>query len=87
MARLLVLMLVASCAPILCTGRVAATFEREQSTGLPIVTVRCDGQTLARRVCYDGGRIHRDAGVAVVLCDGVTLTTVKEPKDATETRR
>lgn len=77
MARVLVVLLaLTACNPIVCQARVQAFVEPD--TRPPVVVARCDGEVLARRVCQDGGRIHREAGTAVILCDGVTLLTVKE---------
>ena len=77
-------LLLTACNPIVCQTRVQAFVE--PGTRPPIVVARCDGTVLARRACQDGGKIHRDPGSAVILCDGVTLLTVKEAPDVPETR-
>jgi hypothetical protein len=78
------LVLLAACNPIVCQSKVSVFVEPD--TRPPVVVARCDGTVLARRACQDGGRIHREPGSAVILCDGVTLLTVKEAGDATQAR-
>lgn len=78
------MLLLAACNPIVCQSKVRVFVEPD--TRPPVVVARCDADVLARRVCQDGGRIHREPGQAVILCDGVTLLTVTEAPDATETR-
>jgi len=76
MARILVALLaLTACNPIVCQARVSVHVEPD--TRPPVVVARCDGVELARRVCQDGGRQHRDGNIVTFLCDGVTMTTVK----------
>lgn len=72
----------ACCAPV-CNIPATAFAERDQATGLPIVTVKCGTLLIARAVCRDGGGKRRTEKGWAILCDGEVIANVNLPKDVT----
>ena len=70
------------CAPV-CNMPATAFAERDQATGLPIVTVKCGSLLIARAVCRDGGGKRRTDKGWAILCDGEVIANVNLPKDVT----
>ena len=70
------------CAPV-CNVPATAFAERDQATGLPIVTVKCGSLLIARAVCRDGGGKRRTEKGWAILCDGEVIANVNLPKDVT----
>ena len=73
---------VGCCAPV-CNMPATAFAERDQATGLPIVTVKCGTLLIARSVCRDGGGKRRTDKGWAILCDGDVIANVNLPKDVT----
>ena len=70
------------CAPV-CNVPATAFAERDQATGLPIVTVKCGSLLIARSVCKDGGGKRRTDKGWAILCDGDVIANVELAKDVT----
>lgn len=80
---LLAAVAVSGCGPVVCNVPATAFAERDQATGLPIVTVRCGSLLIARAVCRDGGGKRRTERGWAILCDGEVIANVNLPKDVT----